>query len=56
MQMIPWGQPVTVLKDRTGMIVSCWKMSIRERFRAFLHGKVYVESTTQHVRPSVNEP
>jgi len=20
------------------------------------HGKVYVESTTQHVRPSVNEP
>ena len=56
MHMIPWGQPVTVLKDRAGMIVSCWKLSWTERIKAVFTGKLYVKAPTQFVRPTLKEP
>ena len=56
MKMIPWGAPITVLKDNAGMIVSCWKLSFGERLRVFFFGRIYVASQSQFVRPMSVEP
>lgn len=31
---------------KEGYVISCWKLSFRERLRAFLHGRIYVSTMT----------
>ena len=38
--------PLPVYRTKDGLVVSCWGMSWRERFRAFFHGKVWLEVMT----------
>lgn len=34
-------EPLTVFEDE-GMVISCWKMSLRERFSALFFGRAWV--------------
>lgn len=56
MRMIPWGAPLTMFKDKAGMIVSCWKVSWVERLRILILGRIYVAAQSQFVRPTSVEP
>jgi hypothetical protein len=38
--------PVYRMKGTDGIVISCWKMSWRERFRALWFGRIYVCSMT----------
>ena len=37
----PEYNPLPALKDNTGAVVSCWKLSIKERFKLIFTGKLW---------------
>lgn len=37
-----------------GLIMSCWKMSFKERLRALLFGKVWLQVKSKHTHPPVS--
>lgn len=50
MTKIAWGEPRTVLKERSGMVFSCWRPNLWERLRILFTGRVYVQADTPHAK------
>ena len=38
----PEYQPLPALKDETGAVVSCWKLSIKERLKLLFTGRLWL--------------
>jgi hypothetical protein len=44
----PEYQPLPALKinDKYGSVITCWKMSFKERIRAFITGKIWISEAS----------
>ena len=38
--------PLPAHKTDDGIVISCWKMTLKERIKAFFTGKIYVSNMT----------
>ena len=38
--------PLPAHKDAEGIVTSCWGLSLKERFRVLVRGKIFVQSMT----------
>lgn len=53
--------PLPVHKTSEGQVISCWSLTLKERIRLLLTGRIYLSVLTfnnplQPQRPSVNNP
>lgn len=53
--------PLPVYKDNYGTVVSCWKLTLRERIKILFLGKLYLQILTfnallQPQKPTVDYP